>query len=167
MGWLSVELSSSSAGMRLSDIKYALSKSCPNSEIFVPITEEVDVNGQVITTVLCEGYAFIKHVPDFALYKLQRCSIVISVLSELKRGQLVPAIISDDKIDRMRRQLADIIGNKISDNSKVQILSGLYSGLSGDVVVIIDNEAIIKIREVKSKTILATVPLGGIKLVEG
>lgn len=166
MGWLSVELSASSADMRLSDIKYSISRYCPGAEIFIPITEEIDVNDQIITTVLCEGYAFVKHTPDLVLHKLQRCPIVVSVLSEFKKGHLVPAIITDDKIDRMRRQLADIIGNKISDNSKVQILSGLYAGLSGDVVVIIDNEAVIRIREVKSKTILATVPLGGIKLVE-
>lgn len=166
MGWLSVELSSSTIDMKLSDIKQLLLSSCPGAEIFVPITEEVDISGQTITTVLCEGYAFIKHFDGINLSKLQRCSIVLSILSETKHGRLVPAIISDDKIERMRSQLVDVVSNKITEKSKVLVLSGLYSGLTGHVITIIDTEAIIKIQEVKSKTILATVPLGGIKLVD-
>jgi len=130
-----------------------------NFSIFIPsITYQR--GHKAVTIHLLEGYIFVSTgLPETQYFALERRPYVEQVLSTLSGAhQLrVLAVIDNDHVQQLRRQLREQIASDIQVGEKVHILEGSYRYLEGKVTGLEGDNAFVLI-QLRSIQVLATVP---------
>jgi len=126
--------------------------------IFIPSTTYTR-NNKKVTIHLMEGYAFVgSGLPETSYFALERKQLVVQVMStKPPKGLRTLSVISDKHIQDMRMKMRTLITEGIKVKAKVDILDGLYTGLSGSVLDVMGDYVLVHI-ELRSIEIIATIP---------
>lgn len=125
-------------------------------EYFIPIYHE-NIGTYTSTSVLMEGYAFVKDCPEVrnSIYNLREHRIFSRALFCSGRYQTVPS----HTILSLKKKLRSSLKRKFSLGSKVKILEGTFKNLIGEVIGVEENgkRIVVKIKRI-SREIIAPIP---------
>jgi len=126
--------------------------------VFIPSVSYVK-DGKRVTVHMMEGYAFVASgLPEIQYFSLERKTNVAQVLSlRGSKGMRVLHVLSDDKIQEIRLKMRALQAEDIPVGSKVIIVDGVYSALSGEIVDV-DGDMVQVHIVLRSLSIVATIP---------
>lgn len=119
-----------------------LSAADPDHLVFVPSIKYTR-HGQSSTVHLMEGYAFVAsglHETDYFALE-HECPYVRQVLTQAGGRVRTLKVVPQSAIDDMKRQLADHVSSDIEEGMEVLVTEGLYSSLTGEVLILTAKEA--------------------------
>lgn len=167
--WLVIELSSRCEGEDPRVLQEALTRLVKTSEVFVPAAV-TEIGDDVVYSYLLEGYAFVRRdSPDSTYLRLENSRYVESVLTEPRGsgGSRRLSTVSEEDIDRFRRQVKAISDQGISVGDTVTITSGPYRNIEATVVEDIAEEGMVQVHvKLRSKQSLVTLPRGFLRVVK-
>lgn len=114
-------------------------------QVFIPATRYAR-KGRSTTLHLMEGYAFVESgLEEFRYFALEKTAYVNKIMSvnKGKYGLRGLSVIPDVRIRQMRQQLRELSASNIREGDYVQVLEGLYNTLSGAVLEIDGNYAMV------------------------
>lgn len=129
--------------------------------IFVPAATYVR-NGHKITVQLMQGYVFVASgLPEVAYFELERQSPHLrKVLSTTGSGGLPTlSVINNKDVEEMRSQLQAEIALNLHVGMEVQVNQGPYSGLSGQVVSLVEGKEEVQVLiRLRSLQVIRSIP---------
>lgn len=160
--WVVLELSPKSEGEDPDSLKAGILQSLKQSgEVFVPAAV-TQVGGDRVIHYLMEGYAFIrKTLPDTVYFKLEGTRFVQAVLTKPINGSRlrVLATVSDDHIDRIRKQIDLEVNQGIGVGDTVVITSGHFKHIEATVIEEIPEQDAVQVYiKLRSKQTIITLP---------
>lgn len=154
--WYTFELDEQWIGKRVKEIEQSIRMIIPDAEIFVPIHETIQ-DGAIVSTVLYEGYVFIKD-GNYDPGKLLRAACIAKILPRFVNGKATPAVFTQKGIDEFRQLLHDLVCAPIQVGETVQIFAGTYENMSGKILSYDDDNVTVELEGIKSKRVSITVP---------
>lgn len=155
--WLILELNDTLENTSYREIEAAIITTFgDNVEYFIPIYHE-NVGTYISTSVLMEGYAFIKDCLEVRnnIPNLREHRVFSKVLCYSGKFQTV----TSDIIVNLKKKLKSSLKRRFPVNSRVKILEGIFKNLIGDVVSVEENGRIIMVRIKRlSREIIAPIP---------
>lgn len=155
--WLILELNDNFEDISYQEIEVAIIMAFGDGvDYFIPIYHEC-VGSYTTTSILMEGYAFVKDCPEIRqnINNLQEHKIFSRVLNYSGRYQTVNSNI----IGGLKRKLKNSLKRKFSAGTKVQVLEGVFKNLIGEVIGIEDSGTKIMVRIKRiSREIIAPIP---------
>lgn len=160
--WVSLELSrigeqKASEGTLESSLRRDLGVD-PSWPVFIPSTT-YSRNNKKVTIHLLEGYAFVgtglTEVEYFALERKQHVTQVMSIKSP--KGLRTLSVLADKHIQDMRLKMRTLVTEDIELKTRVDIVDGLYTGLSGNIIHIEGDHVLVFIG-LYSISIIASIP---------
>lgn len=128
--------------------------------VFVP-SATYYTGGRRITLHLLEGYAFVASgLPDVAYFALERTPYVRSVLTTRAGGRNAMrtlSVVPESSITEMQAQLAEQVSSDVTEGMRVTISDGVYTSLSGDVVILEGDSAHVRI-QLRSLDLIVKMP---------
>jgi len=106
----------------------------PTWPVFIP-SRYFERCGKRITVHLMEGYAFIASgLDEIHYFRLERSRLVEQVMAVRgPNGVRVLSVVSDAKVEELRRRLINEVSIDISPGMSVRVTQGLYSNMYGSV----------------------------------
>lgn len=155
--WIIVELSDVVENIGYDDIKSAIIGAFGDTvEYFIPIHHEI-VGSYSSTSVLMEGYAFIKDSTSVRtnILNLRDHKIFSKVLCQKGKYQTLNGHV----IAGLKNKLKNSLKKKFVSGAKVRIMDGVFRNLIGEVIGIEDGgkRVIVRIKRI-SREIIAPVP---------
>jgi transcription antitermination factor NusG len=163
--WIIIELSDTVENIGYDDIKNALLNAFGESiEYFIPIHHEM-VGSYSSTSVLMEGYAFVKdsdYVRDHIL-NLRDQRIFSKVLCNKGRYQT----LNSHEIAGLKHKLKNSLKKKLASGTRARITEGVFKNLIGEVIGVEDGgkRIIVRIKRI-SREIIAPVPATALQKIE-
>lgn len=163
--YLILEISDNSESIEYRDIEAAMITMFGDAEeYFIPIYHE-KIGSYTSSSVLMEGYAFIKDSPHVrsCLVNIKEQRIFARALCHGGRFETVNSTV----IAVLKRKLKHSLRRRYSVGDKVKVLDGIFKGLSGEVISIEDSgkTIMIKIKRV-SREMIAPVPATLLEKIE-
>jgi len=127
--------------------------------VFVP-AKVYAKGGKQITVHLMEGYIFVASgLDEVDYFKLESDTKLVSkvMAANSPSGVKVLSTIADSEVQSLRKQLMERIASDISPGMKVRVTEGKYRGLDGEVLLILDDCAIVHIG-LRSLQTMARIP---------
>lgn len=134
-------------------------------EVFVPASS-FERKGNSVNIWLMEGYAFIEAgEPSGFYFDLEQTPYVEKILTRDERSSRFLLYIQDEEIESLKADLRKETVVDVEEGDIVEIDSGIYEGLTGEILVLYeeDEEAEIKFSELKSIDTIAKIPLTFLK----
>ena len=163
--WIILELSDSIENISYDDIKNALINAFGESvEYFIPIHHET-IGSYSSTSVLMEGYAFIKDC-DYVrsnILNLRDQRIFSKVLCQKGKYQTLNSRV----IAGLKHKLKNSLKKRYASGTRVRIMDGVFKNLIGEVIGIEDGgkRVIVRIKRI-SREIIAPVPATSLQKIE-
>ena len=155
--WLILELDDAFEDINYRDIKVALITVFGYEvEYFIPIHHEC-MGSYTSTSVLMEGYVFIKDCLEarLGLNNLYESKIISRALFYSGKYQTV----NSEVIRNLKKKLRNSLKKKMTNGTKVLILGGIFKNLIGEVIGVEDSgkKIMVKIKRI-SREIIAPIP---------
>jgi len=159
--WVILELSEYGEKADYSEVIKSIFSFFGEVEHFIP-THHEQMGSYVSTSILFEGYAFIKDSDSVRakLYDFKESRIFSGVLRSRGKVQTV-----DSKtIGILKRKLKNSVKKKVKTGTKVRIMEGIFENLEGEVMSLEDGgrRAIVKVKQL-SREMIAPIPTTSIK----
>lgn len=155
--WLILELNETVESINYQEIESALCSIFGDKvDYFIPIHHEC-IGSYISTSVLMEGYVFIKDCAEVRqnLNSLQESRIFVGALFGAGKFQTVDS----DVIKTLKKKLKNSLKRRFNIGVKVVVLEGIFKNLIGEVISIEENgkKIMIKIKRL-SREIIAPIP---------
>jgi transcription antitermination factor NusG len=155
--WIILELSDTVENVTYQDIEDALRTAFGSAvEYFIPIHHE-EIGSYTSTSVLMEGYAFIKDTPFIRsnILNLRDQRIFSRPLSQKGKYQTLNSRV----IAGLKHKLKNSLKRKFVSGTRVRVMEGVFKNLVGDVIGVEDRGKRIMVRIKRiSREIIAPIP---------
>jgi 5'-3' exonuclease/transcription antitermination factor NusG len=170
--WVVLELGPKADGEDPDIIRASIRHSIRDAEVFIPASVTKMGDDRVIQ-YLVEGYAFVrrKH-PDETYLRLENTKYVDRVLRHLvtvggPRSIKQIAVVPNDEIEKLRRQVRIEVDQGISVGDLVMITSGPYRQITARVEnEILEQDSVQVFIKLRSKEAIITLPRACLRLVQ-
>ena len=165
--WVTLELSRKGEKEEPEALRDLLSHAAGGKdvEIFVPAMSYFRKDHALTLTVM-EGYAFVRAgFPAAFYFEFEKSPYVSKVLSTDDRTGRYLCYVPDSAIQEMRSQLRDQSIREVDQGDEVSIVDGVYAGLEGTVLKVLDNDedALVNIHGLVSIETVVEFPLQYLK----
>jgi len=154
--WLILELNENIENITYREIESAILNIFGDAEYFIPIHHE-RMGSYISTSVLMEGYAFVRDCPEIrqCMLNLRDQRIFSGFLYYGGKFQTITV----KEINDLKRKLKRSMCRKFNDGTQIRVLGGIFKNLRGVVISSEDGgkRVIIRIKRI-SREIIAPIP---------
>ena len=129
----------------------------PDFPLFIPVLSYPKGN-RTINIHLMQGYVFAASgLPDTTYFALERKEYVESIISTPGRVRTLN-VVPNKKVQELKAQLREMVSADIQQDAIVRITNGAYRNLEGAVVLVVGDNAQVRI-QLRSLDLIATIPV--------